>query len=571
MKSSAHCMIIYSGMQGALECEEYEFVEMYSQESGFRGLTQAFSTTHANAKALQMPTENLCERVDLTQRFPDITEEEIENGGPIPMKPPARQAQNSGQSGSSKRRSKSKPGSAPRGSMKPLQPAAMKQLQSDINAKRHKNSADKQKEEALRQKKLSARTKLIAARKNRARDMEKMMRTVRESTLKSTVVRRSEARMLVESACDIEESEIRMKSSPFYTAKPVWRTAYAGCIDIAKGANTNSDHVATPHDDTDRPCVVPTALDASDLGVFRELEGDAVGELLEVWALVHSFASHMKLSKIPSPQVFLHSLLSCDHNYIQNSVSLSKTLNRLRDAVCNSTSSPGVERKKKDSADIKLSDPLELLYSLVPLDTPVIHQSEAESMLTELAIALCKMLTPEVHFWMGVDEAAGILGDVRPPVNSLTWKEVARVVLTSTLLQEVKGDMVNTATVLRGKGHTTAPDNFDKRTLRLSRKRIFAQGGGTDSLPHAISRSAAPQVVVSESDYSGYEKNKIDFISREKYRAICGRYATFKNFNSVAVAGACRQTSGYNGPADQALGKSMYFYDSPFFNLYYFC
>lgn len=528
-------------------CEKYEYVEMRSQESGFRGLTQAFSNTHGDLKKLQMTVENLCERVYLLNRHPHLTDSEIENGGPIVHRVPGR----SSQGGDSNRSAKS---SASRG-----QPIVFKKLKSANGAPAANsiNGLDDQREEALRQKRLAARNKLFALRKIKARDMEKIMRVVRENTLKNTVIKRSEARSMVESACDVEESNIRLRNSPFYTAKPMWNSAYAGCIDISKGGDSNKANlINTPSDINEkapRPRVVDTALDLSDLGVFRELEGDSIGSLLEVWSVLHSFSRAMNLQKIPSPQVFLHSLLSCDHNYIQNAVGLNKTINRLRDIVSTSSVSGGGGFKEK--ADVQLTDPLELMHALLPLDTPLIHQSEAESMLTDIAVAMCKMLSTDFNFWMGVDEAVGILGDLRPTVNALTWKEIARIVLTSTLLQEVKGDSINTATVLKGKGHTTAPDSLDKRTLRLSRRRLFAQGGGTDALTHAKDNAAARIVTLTESDYSGYEKNGVDYISREKYRAIFGKYATLKNLNAAGLASVCRQTTGYNGIGGEALGS----------------
>ena len=528
-------LLILSGMQGVFECDEYDYVEIRSTESGFRGLMQSLSATQAYSKRTQLVAEGMCERVDLINKYPNISDEQLENGGP---------QHSSKHSGRNLGRMNGSTGSKKLSKIELMHRARAARIEGKHSSKRGNSLGKHFKSSKGGMSMLSRnskRSQILIARKTRTRDLEKVMRSAREDTLKNTVIRRSEARLLVEAACDKEEFSIRTLNSPFYTGeKFVWKSAYAGCVDIAKGCGSNKGNMTGHfHENPTRSKVVTSSLDASDLGVFREVEGDQVGSLLDVWSTMYCFSSRMNIKRAPSPAVLLHAMLCCDHAYIRNTVGINNTINNLRSIV--SSSHQSIDKTKKKETSIQFSDLHELLHSILPLDVPLMHQTEAERLLTDLAMAFCSVLMPEFNLWMGVDEAAGILGELRPSVNRLTWKEIARVVLLSTLLQEVKGDTVNTVVSLRGKGHTTAPDNFDKRTLRLSRRRIISNGGGVEQEDAPRSAGAEIDVQITESDYSGFEANGVDYISREKYRAIYGRNSPY---------------SGHGGPISQSLGMS---------------
>ena len=74
---------------------------------------------------------------------------------------------------------------------------------------------------------------------------------------------------------------------------------------------------------------------------------------------------------------------------------------------------------------------------------------------------------------MGIDLAASALGACHVPVNELTWREVARVVILGTVLKDIGLGDVDVSASIRARGFYTSPETADKKILRLARKRIL--------------------------------------------------------------------------------------------------
>ena len=102
---------------------------------------------------------------------------------------------------------------------------------------------------------------------------------------------------------------------------------------------------------------------------------------------------------------------------------------------------------------------------------------DALELLNAIGVALTRKLLPEYNRIMGMDNVAPYLGSCAIVVNELTWREVARVVLTAACCKHIGMNDTDILSTLRGRGYTNTPDSADRRVLRLIRRRIWYRYG----------------------------------------------------------------------------------------------
>ena len=176
---------------------------------------------------------------------------------------------------------------------------------------------------------------------------------------------------------------------------------------------------------------------------------------MELWQFVVTHADVLGLIAVPTERLFETALAICDPapSNLQGIVNIAEA------RVLGGTNAS------------------ELQDDLYNSPSRVKTHREATDMLNKLAIVLCQPLMTEYNRLMMIESTEPYLGGLGLELNELTWKEVARVVLTSTLCRHAGLSDLEVMSCHRGRGHLTAPDTTDRRVLRLAKRRLWFRYG----------------------------------------------------------------------------------------------
>eukprot|EP01036_Dinobryon_divergens_P023401 gene23401-31743_t len=286
----------------------------------------------------------------------------------------------------------------------------------------------------------AARIHMQRVRMGRIREIEKNLGLLRISLGKMTKKRREDAKAYTESICEIEESKMgsiaAQAENTFYSnLSPAVVRAKADTGDL-KCQQIITREMLQRYFSSSRPEPSSCTLHHC---------GNVVGYILEVWEYLNAFAKAFKIESIPSIDQLLAAVKVCDPTY--------RKLEELGLGFTHTLD--GVEASE-----------------FWPDEKQMPTIEEAEDILNEIGINLCGPLLKDFERIMGIDAIEAQIGQHRIPINSLTWKEIARVVLIETTSKLVGMNDIDIVGMIKGKGYATVPDAPDRKTMKLSRRRI---------------------------------------------------------------------------------------------------
>jgi hypothetical protein len=286
------------------------------------------------------------------------------------------------------------------------------------------------------------RSLVLTAQKSRnakIKEMEKVITAMKVALSKTVKKRRDDAKLAAEMLCDKEEMQ-RFVRGLGPAANP---TGTAGAIPPAGIASSLMDVEATASPEIDAStaaaCAGPRPEPASSALI---LHGHAVGQLLEVWEFLRTFAADVRFTpeQLPSVEQLILAAKVFDPSY-RSVRDYTRSLDRSFDKVTQ-------------------------FESLDPSDPA------AADVLNKLGVVLTTCLVKDFDRAMGIDLAEMQLGDFSIPINALTWREVARVVFLSTCCRDLGMSDVDVAALIKGRGYFTTPESADRKILKLARRRI---------------------------------------------------------------------------------------------------
>ena len=286
----------------------------------------------------------------------------------------------------------------------------------------------------------NARIHMQRVRMGRIREIEKNLGLLRISLGKVTKKRREDAKAFTESICEIEESTMgaiaaQAEKILYSNLSPSVARAKADSGDL-KCQQIIARELLQQYFSSSRPEPSSCTLHHC---------GNVVGYILEVWEYLNAFAKAFKIESIPSIDQLLAAVKVCDPTY-----------------------------RKLEELGLGFTHTLDGMEAseFLPDEKQMPSIEEAEGILNEIGISLCGPLLKEYERIMGIDAVEAQIGQHRIPINSLTWKEIARVVLIETTSKLVGMNDMDIVGMIKGKGYATVPDAPDRKTIKLSRRRI---------------------------------------------------------------------------------------------------
>ena len=322
-------------------------------------------------------------------------------------------------------------------------------------------------------KRKTERSQQMVERRNRARDLDKAARLMRDEAARAVVSRRQQAKFRVELLAKEEEN------------RPELNDALAAVMREFENKDKNKD--AEKEKEKEKIEEVVTAVEEEEVAEEDEEEDDKTiprfskkplgeesslrlpfgtplhlpaetfGKAMELWQFVVTYADVLGVIAVPTEKHFETALSICDPSFLN----VQGIINRVESQL--------LGRPRPRDEDEPVNDAVEIVEHPARVKT----RRVAKDMLTKLAILLCKPLMAEYNRLMLIEAAEPYLGGLELELNELTWKDVARVVLTSTLCRHSGLSDHEVMSCIRGRGHLTAPDVSDRRVLRLAKRRMW--------------------------------------------------------------------------------------------------
>lgn len=277
------------------------------------------------------------------------------------------------------------------------------------------------------------RSLIISAQKSRTakiREMEKNITLLKVAMAKTVKKRRDDAKLFAEILCDREE---------------MLRFSRANGINInsSNGLSASSSNGSAGDSgelETDEAVYAGPRPEPSESAIV--LDGRVVGQLLEIWEYLNTFSQEIQLpvDKIPTVDQIMQAARVCDPAY-KAVKEYTRSLERCFDRV--------IQHQAADPTEV-----------------------QATQLMNTLGVYYCQSLMREFERVMGIDVAELQLGALRIPVNVLTWREIARVVLLNVCCRDLGVGDVDIAALLKGRGFFTTPESADRKVLKLARRRI---------------------------------------------------------------------------------------------------
>jgi len=240
------------------------------------------------------------------------------------------------------------------------------------------------------------------------------------------------------------------------------------------------------------------------------VDGRILGYAFELWGFLTTYSKVLQLASIPSLEKLIAALKCCDNfsNDLASAASWSPS------------SSPD--------------------YS-----STTMTKAEAFEILNTIGMALCIPIAKDYSRYVGFDQPGLAASDFGIPINFLTWREVARsCIITSTFLK-FKFNMSEVVYLMRGKGCPTSPDAYDRKLIRLIRRRTVMRyyklkEGFDDGYHYSARPLPAPTISVSGG---------ADWQSLIRHLASISPLSPWKVYDLIAAAvDLCRRHPASSSP-----------------------
>ena len=176
------------------------------------------------------------------------------------------------------------------------------------------------------------------------------------------------------------------------------------------------------------------------------MDGTSFGYLLEVWEYLNTFSKSLNFTSLPTIDNLIAAVKICDPSY-KTVIDYSRSLE---------TSWEFIASQKIIS------------------NHPAMLPKKSTEILNKVGIALTSILMKEYEKIMGIDLCESLVGQIKVPINSCTWRDIARVVLMASVCREVGLNDIEIAKLIKGNGFVTCPETADRRALRLVKRRMIS-------------------------------------------------------------------------------------------------
>jgi hypothetical protein len=347
-----------------------------------------------------------------------------------------------------------------------------------------KRSREEQKQDKLR------RQSVDQQRKNRARDLERILKLIKEEETQNLTNRKMAANLQLERRAKDEEEQAA-SSTPFGSLS-------SHELDAAQTTLAN---------------------DCYPLGRPLHLSGKTFGNCLELWVFLLTYSKPLRLSIIPSHEAFEKIFSS-----FQPLTKQLKFIHKKSSQLLGLTHSSG-DSLSASASGIEKAHPMTEMRERKPLfDRRQINGGLfSYHLLNKVGIALSLPLLEEYSKIMGMESlvTTSVLVDeesqsssptlVSLPINEILWKEITRVVLVYTLCRSYGMSEYEAITCLKGKGYSiVGGDIHEKRIMKLIKRRIsqrfsLQQRRTCPSLPSALPEVQTGSTSPSQAPHLGQE------------------------------------------------------------------
>jgi hypothetical protein len=435
---------LIEGMQGALDCINYTFVDSREQEGGRRNIWRGYGTINEKLKTLYKVYKKSSTPYDLLMNVGNLY------GGSNPAGGMKRKASTSLLATSSSE-------AALANSTDPNQANAdmRKRMRQDIRDHRlHASSIHK--------------TRNIYIKR-----LENTVSNLKNNFMKSMRKRREELKYIIGGISDQEYQVSRNIHIENMTSDGLVGRIMSTSHILNEDAESTATPAAAPAITSEVPG--PSSHEETASSPLPEpsngmilFDGHIFGNILEMWDYLQTFSDVFDLGRelglqheLPEasesavhPEFFqlCHALKHVDPHF-QRLLKLSSSMKSSYDAV--SQNYPTPTATKLEAFDMTTES--------------------AEKIINAIGISLTRTLLRDYEHIMGVEAAKESLGNYKIILNSLTWREIARVVLISGCGRDLGVTEMDMVSALKGRGYYCTPETADKKALRLCRRRILNQ------------------------------------------------------------------------------------------------
>jgi hypothetical protein len=245
------------------------------------------------------------------------------------------------------------------------------------------------------------------------RDFDRKVKELKEDLLKAIKVRKDDAKIKIDKIVKLEEKEIKGIASHLSSSN----------IDIASNISSINNMV-----DDDKIFTRPEPITTSPLC----LDGDIYSQILEIWDVLSTYSHIINLETLTSIQSLTNAIKMTDPSY-----------KHLYNYYI-----------KKDGNNNS------------PID-------DANQLLNNIGIALCKLQKKEYLKYIGIENTSIGIDVAQVPINILTWKEIARVILIGSVSKELGlGDSDLAAHLRSNRGNPNPNEGTERKAIKIARRRI---------------------------------------------------------------------------------------------------
>lgn len=277
-----------------------------------------------------------------------------------------------------------------------------------------KRTREEQKQEKIR------KTNIELKRKSRMRDLERLLKCLKDEENHALILRKYTARVMVEQHAQQEEENLLF---------PPHKIPSCESLPLTWASN-----------------------DQYPIGKLLYLDNDIFGRCLELWAFLFTYSKLLEIAVMPSQSHF-------ELNF--------STTHRLVHQLMHWT-----------NKNIQLTG-ISYLSPYFAAIEPLLENSgeKVHGLMSKIGIALTRPLVEEYYSIMGMDAHFPTFEvPFHLPVNDMLWKEIARVVLFYTLCKSYHMSDYEATIFLKGKGYVlTGGDIHEKRIMRLIKRRILCR------------------------------------------------------------------------------------------------
>jgi hypothetical protein len=309
-----------------------------------------------------------------------------------------------------------------------------------------KGSAQKRSREEQKQDKLR-RVSIDQQRKNRGRELERILKLMKEEECQQILNRKITASLLLERLAKEEADEV---------------------LAHVEAASSSSSTLPSSSSNNNNTSITPPSFfahhsghDNYPLGRPLHLSDKTFGNCLELWVFLFTYSKPLHLALIPSQETF------------EKIFSFYEPLTRYLKYIQKKSLQLIVGYK------VSLSPPPP--HTTLAVGTQPLRNESYRHLMNKVGLALSRPLLEEYYKIMGMESFMNntmmMIGDEETsstlPMNEILWKEIIRVVLLYTLCRSYQMSEYETITCLKGKGYSiSGGDIHEKRIMKLIKRRI---------------------------------------------------------------------------------------------------